>query len=131
MLRTRFPPDRIIDWVDQAILLTNLGPDEEGNNESDKEDNKKGEPRRDKLGRCGIRTATSLIQAFEAAQDSTRKDDTEQVKKVLFDALDTPIGSFIDAMATEPNLLLVYAWHGIKPPSVPISVDLEPASSST
>src|SRR6266496_1095048 len=28
MLRTRFPPDRIIDWVDQAILLTHLGPDE-------------------------------------------------------------------------------------------------------
>ncbi len=26
MLRTRFPPDRIIDWVDQAILLTHLGP---------------------------------------------------------------------------------------------------------
>jgi hypothetical protein len=26
MLYTRLPPDRIIDWVDQAILYTHLGP---------------------------------------------------------------------------------------------------------
>src|SRR6266571_4504770 len=27
MRQTRFPPDRIIDWVDQAILFTHIGPE--------------------------------------------------------------------------------------------------------
>ncbi len=124
MLRTRFPPDRIIDWVDQAILFTYLGPDQEGNKERVGEDDKKRESRKDLLRRCGIRTATSLIQAFEAAQE--RKGDITVVEKALSDALDTHVQSFIDAMATDSNLLLICAWRGITPPSVPISVVAPP-----
>ena len=41
MLSTRFPPDRIIDWVDQAIFFTHLGPDEEEKNK-DGEKNRRG-----------------------------------------------------------------------------------------
>ncbi len=104
MLGTRFPPDRIIDWVDQAILFTYLGPDQEGD--------KKGGKRKDLLRLYGIRTATSLIQAFEAAQD--REDDAKEVEKILSKALRSHVRSFLDAIATEPNLSLICAWQGIE-----------------
>jgi hypothetical protein len=104
MLRTRFPPDQIIDWVDQAILFTHLGPDQEGD--------KKGGKRKDLLRLYGIRTATSLIQAFEAAQD--REDDAREVEKILSKALRGHVRSFLDAIATEPNLSLICAWQGIE-----------------
>ncbi len=104
MLRTRFPPDRIIDWVDQAILFTHLGPDQEGD--------RKGGKRKDLLRLYGIRTATSLIQAFEAAQD--REDDAKEVEKILSKALRSHVRSFLDAIATEPNLSLICAWQGIE-----------------
>jgi len=104
MLRTRFPPDRIIDWVDQAILFTHLGPDQEGD--------RKGGKRKDLLRLYGIRTATSLIQAFEAAQN--RKDDAKEVEKILSKALRSHVRSFLDAIATEPNLSLICAWQGIE-----------------
>ena len=45
-----------------------------------------------------------------------------------FNGMGVPL-QFIDAMATKPNLSLICAWHGIKPPSVPISVVLERALS--
>ena len=101
MLRTRFPPDQIIDWVDQAILFTHLGPDQEGD--------KKGGKRKDLLRLYGIRTATSLIQAFEAAQH--REDDAKEVEKILSKALRGHVRSFLDAIATEPNLSLICAWQ--------------------
>jgi len=104
MLGTRFPPDRIIDWVDQAILFTYLGPDQEGD--------KKGGKRKDLLRLYGIRTATALIQAFEATQD--REDDAKEVEKILSKALRSHVRSFLDAIATEPNLSLICAWQGIE-----------------
>jgi hypothetical protein len=104
MLSTRFPPDRIIDWVDQAILFTHLGPDPEGV--------KEGEKPKNLLRVQGIRTATSLIEAFEAAQIKGR-DDSQEINEILSKALGTQghIRSFLDAIKTEPNLALVGAWR--------------------
>jgi hypothetical protein len=103
MIATRFPPDRIVDWVDQAILYTHLGPPQR---EADKLN---GSSRRESLRLQGIRTATSLIQAFEKAQE--RKEDAQAVTKLLSDASGSHIRSLIDAIQTEPNLELICNWR--------------------
>lgn len=51
MLNTRISSDRIIDWIDQAILYTHLGTE--------------GKSKRNKLHSYGIRTATDLIEICE------------------------------------------------------------------
>jgi hypothetical protein len=103
MIATRFPPDRIIDWVDQAILYTHLGPPQ---SESEKKGD--GSSRREKLRLNGIRTATSLIEAFAKAQ---KRPDRKQVTKLLSDASSSHIQSLIDAIQTEPNLELICNWR--------------------
>jgi hypothetical protein len=100
MLRTRFSPDRIIDWVDQAILFTYLGPDQ-------KED-KEGGSRRDQLRLHGIRTATSLIRAFGEAES---RKDADEVEKILSQSSRSHVRSLLDAIETEPNLTLIMAWR--------------------
>ena len=111
MLSTRFPPDRIIDWVDQAILFTHLGPDEEG---KENKDGEKKQTRRESLRLYGIRTATSLIKAFDEAQAPGRKD-ADEVEKMLSVALRGHVRSFLDAIETEPNLALIRAWRDMPP----------------
>jgi len=111
MIATRFPPDRIIDWVDQAILYTHLGPPQ---GESEKKGD--GSSRREKLRLHGIRTATSLIQAFEKAQ----KRSDREVTKLLSDASRSHIQSLIDAIQTEPNLELIFNWRRMQPCATPI-----------
>ena len=68
MLQTRIPVARILDWVDQAILYLHAGP-AKGNGSA-----------RDStlttLREYGIRTATDLDNAFEAAA----KRDPEQLR---------------------------------------------------
>jgi len=103
MIETRFPPDRIVDWVDQAILYTHLGPPQ------GKADKPNGSSRRESLRLQGIRTATSLIQAFEKAQE--RKEDAQAVTKLLSNASGSHIRSLIDAIQTEPNLELICNWR--------------------
>ena len=100
MLRTRFSPDRIIDWVDQAILFTYLGPEPE--------EGKKGESRRDLLRLHGIRTATSLIRAFGEAES---RKDADEVEKILSESSRSHVRSLLDAILTEPNLALIMAWR--------------------
>src|SRR6266536_5509957 len=95
-LRTRFSPDRIIDWVDQAILFTYLGPDQK-----EQKEDKKGGSRRDLLRLHGIRTATSLIEAFEKAQS---REDGNKVEDILSKASRSHVRSLLDAIRTEPNL---------------------------
>lgn len=107
MISTRFAPDRIIDWVDQAILYTAMGPAQK---EDEKGDNFL---RREQLRLHGVRTATSLIQALQGA--SARKDsDGTPVAKTLSDAARCDIWILVDAMRKESNLALISAWRGIE-----------------
>jgi hypothetical protein len=108
IIGTRFPPDRIIDWVDQAILYTHLGPPQ-----GESEEKGDGSSRRGKLRLHGIRTATSLIQAFEKAQDRGDKEK-EKVIEFLSEASQSHVRSLIDAIQTEPNLELICNWRGIQ-----------------
>jgi hypothetical protein len=58
-LNTRVPPNRLIDWVDQAILYTHLSP---GGDEKDRGIKELEEQRRRELRSLGVRTATSLVE---------------------------------------------------------------------
>jgi hypothetical protein len=106
MISTRFSPDLIIDWVDQAILFTHLGPDQE----KDRKDQGKGSSRRRFLRLQGIFTATSLIQAFKQAQS---RSEADKLKEILNEGLKGQSGTLMDAMKTEPNFDLICAWRGI------------------
>jgi hypothetical protein len=103
MISTRFPPERIIDWVDQAILYTYLGPDQ-------KNDAGQSLSRRELLSRQGIRTATSLIHTFNSSQGKGRTDSAA-VEKILSDASDSHVRSLLDAIGTDSNISLVCAWR--------------------
>jgi hypothetical protein len=63
MLNTRLPPERISDWVDQAILYTHLWADD---NAGDK--GKEEKVRRATLRAHGTRTATALTEACRLPQ---------------------------------------------------------------
>ncbi len=85
MISTRFPQNRIIDWVDQAILFTHLGPDK-------KTGPKKKGLSRDSLRLQGIYTATSLIKAFKNPRSPLHKDvETSGNIRSLIDARDRPL----------------------------------------
>jgi hypothetical protein len=103
LINTRFPPDRLIDWVDQAILYTHLGPDV-----------KKDEPgARAILRSHGIRTASSLIEVYERSE----KHHTTQALEKILDAPSSEgpsrLQSLVDAVQTNPNLALIQTWRGL------------------
>jgi len=91
MLNTRVPADRIIDWVDQAILYTHLGADQAGTK------------RREALRRCGIRTASAYVRAAEAHTAVELKEATKDEVELVSKALET-----------NPNLRLVQRWRMIE-----------------
>jgi hypothetical protein len=101
LLNTRFPPERIIDWADQAILYTQLGPQEQ----------KKGELNaRDRLRLHGIRTATSLLRVSESerreAFDNILTDDNGRSLMPTLKA----------SLATNSNLYLIQRWRSTSDP---------------
>ncbi len=106
MVQTRLPAEQIIDWVDQAILYTNLGPQPEKK--------KDGASPRQRLRAQGIRTATSLQVSYERC---TPGSDREAFEKVLSapdgSAVRSPMRSLVDTLTTNSNLELVRAWKGL------------------
>ena len=105
-LNTRFPPERIIDWMDQAILYTQLGPQGE----------KPEKGTRNKLRLHGIRTATSLLQAL------TKEESRKTVERLLeeeegVNALPTLQSSLI----INANLRLIQRWRDMLMPQGPPS----------
>ncbi|HEV3470994.1 MAG TPA: hypothetical protein VG148_16845, partial [Pyrinomonadaceae bacterium] len=103
MINTRFPPDRIIDWVDQAILYTHLG------HEDDKD-----KSRRALLRAHGIRTASALVEAYNR---SVAHGDRDLFEKILPGEGRSPMRSLVDAVGTNPNLKLIQTWRGLLPHS--------------
>jgi hypothetical protein len=92
MLNTRVPADRIIDWVDQAILYTHLGADAAG------------DQRREALRKCGIRTASAYVKVAEDLHTlGELKDATKEQVELVSKALET-----------NPNLRLVQRWRMIE-----------------
>ena len=97
-INTRFPPERIIDWVDQAILYTQLGAKNKGF--------------RDVLRLHGIRTATSFLEvsaAIKKQQEKSAADDTTSASAMEFDS------SLEAALSANSNLALVQRWRAMSP----------------
>jgi hypothetical protein len=102
LLQTRFPPDRIIDWVDQAILYTHLGLDTKDTPETPS--------RRRLLRQHGIRTASSLVYDYARALEH---HDQPAVEDILPHEGRSEVRSIIDALMTNPNLDLIRQWRGL------------------
>jgi len=121
LLNTRLPPERIIDWTDQAILYTQLGPQEE----------KKGEVNaREKLQMHGIRTATSLLWASAEAR---RQGNHESFDKILTDLEGNSAMPTLEAsLTTNSNLDLIQLWRKTSdaPPRPPVPMQIQPEDST-
>jgi hypothetical protein len=97
LINTRFPPDRIIDWVDQAILYTQLGAKNKD---------------RDELRQHGIRTATSFLEASAA---NRKQKDSLPVESIPPDNAMEFDPSLEATLLTNSNLVLVQRWRGMLP----------------
>ncbi len=95
MLHTQIPAERLIAWIDQAILGSALGP-AQGEAQS---------PLRGKLRTLGIRTATQLLAVYQ---------DKAGGRKEL-ENLATPgsVAGLVTALRTEVNFEAVASWRGI------------------
>jgi hypothetical protein len=105
LLNTRFAPERVIDWVDQAILYTSLGQADAS-------------ARRQSLQKYGIRTATALIEAWRS----------RTLPRVLGDLQRDDVTPLIQAIATNPNIRLVQTWRTLPPFDVADAVPLTVAA---
>jgi hypothetical protein len=95
MLSTKIPPNRMIDWIDQAILLTYLGKQENS---------------RALLEKYGIRTATSL----EAACRATVGVFGKTISELPLEGEDgRRFRVIVASMYYCPNFTLVRNWRGI------------------
>lgn len=106
LLNTRLSPERIIDWVDQAVLYTQLGRPAKGATNV-----------RNVLRSRSIRTATSLLKAAAAADAQGRRAELE---KDLADAGAPGLLRNLEAtLPTNANLALVLHWRGLLHPADP------------
>jgi hypothetical protein len=112
MLSTKFPPDRLIDWTDQAILYTHLGAEDAG---------AKAASSRSILRSYGIRTATGLIEAFRRAD---ARDSGAEFKTIIPGGPPSPIRTLVDSLETVPNLKLIRRWRGLMPPGASSKVSV-------
>jgi hypothetical protein len=104
LVDTRIPAGRVIDWIDQAILLTQLGPDEATNSDPSSA--------RRILARHGIRTASSLLKV---AFDKSPGPDSAAFANVLVDNKERPVlPSLLSAIQTNSNLARILRWRGLE-----------------
>jgi hypothetical protein len=100
-LNTRVPPNRIIDWVDQAILYTHLSP---AGDEKDRAIKQLEEARRRELRSLGVRTATSLVE-LPVRDPATRR--VLEARKLDADSL----ALVQEAIKSNDSFALVRRWR--------------------
>ncbi len=115
VLHTQIPAERLVDWIDQAILYKALGPEAEQDF---------GKTRRGKLRNHGIRTATQLVRVYVNANDNEQLllDRTLDVVHRDHDAEDAQnpgvLWMIVEAIQTEANWDPVAAWRNVERPHV-------------
>lgn len=106
MLNTRIPSERIIDWVDQAILYTQLGS---GNGPGQDDSSRQGgNPDRRLLRNHGIRTASALLEGYRLSE---ARQDLADYEAILPGEGRSRIRSLSDTLCNNPNLVLVQRWR--------------------
>lgn len=107
ILNTRYPVNRLVDWVDQAILYTQLGTIgmKKGSEESVILS------QRNLLRKHGIRTASTLIAANQ--KSAKKPSDTADFLNILNGGTGSQMKSLVDTIYSNPNLYLVLDWNGI------------------
>jgi hypothetical protein len=106
VLHTQIPAERLVDWIDQAILYKALGPEPE-------QDFAK--TRRGKLRNRGIRTATQLVRVYVNSDDAERL----LLDRTLEDAQNLgALRTIVEAIQTEANWDPVAAWRNVERPPV-------------
>ncbi len=105
MINTRFSPERLIDWVDQAILYTHLGPEQAKDEQV---------TYRETLRRYGIRTASALIESYRRSELAGDREELEAILPAEAGRR-SPVRCLIDALLTSPNLKLIQTWRGLRP----------------
>src|SRR4029077_418124 len=125
ILHTRVPAGRLVDWTDQAFLLTHLEPvDRDELNQLRQEDQPavagnaplSGAQARLNLRRVGIRTATDLLKAFSVEQDNGER--AYRLPDGLAPALPPhQLRLLVAVLAAEPGLSPVWNWqrNGVQP----------------
>ncbi|HEY7196366.1 MAG TPA: hypothetical protein VH306_04230 [Gaiellaceae bacterium] len=103
LLRTRIPPERLIDWVDQAILHLHACDSDRG-----------------RLRRFGVRTATDLLDALAYRElDGNGSTFSSEIEGLL--NADQPPGApsvtraIAVALKGERNLTHILAWKSFMP----------------
>jgi hypothetical protein len=107
-LNTKFPPHRIIDWIDQAILLVHLCDDTQGAAAT-------ASLSYQKLKGFGLRTATTFVQAWEIAAED-RPDGNVLFKGFELEFTDMQKHQFsavAGAIRSHPNFPIVLTWRGM------------------
>jgi hypothetical protein len=103
LISTRFPADRIVDWVDEAILLTYLGSSQVSKSEQNSA--------RQLLASHGIRTASALLANSSSTAD---RGQLAAFNEIVVDNAGRPvIPSIITSIQTNTNLGLVLRWRGL------------------
>jgi hypothetical protein len=120
ILHTRVPAGRLVDWTDQAFLLTHLERVDRDELNRLRQPGQPAQPAgqaplsgaqaRLNLRRVGIRTATDLLKAF-----SVEQEDGERVFRVP-DGLEPPLPPnqlrlLVTVLAAEPGLAPVWNWQ--------------------
>jgi hypothetical protein len=123
MLHTRIPVERLVDWIDQALLYLHLG---DTKSQQDTTTNDEGNRRRE-LRALGIRTATDVDILFSPPEqpkkngnEQTNEIDKEQPKKIdnerLIKGLERKLGQpgilnvIYQTLQNDPNFFHVKAW---------------------
>jgi hypothetical protein len=119
ILHTRVPPGRLVDWADQAFLLTHLedaagaGPEADGGGGGTAVG---GEAARRRLRRVGIRTATGLLKAFSDPAPAPACGGAPGRVFALPEGVTPPLPEgqlrlLVKVLAQEPGLNPVWNWQ--------------------
>ncbi|MFN2506714.1 MAG: hypothetical protein ABR540_21290 [Acidimicrobiales bacterium] len=140
VLHSKVPVARLIDWVDQGILYLHLEPV--------KERGQNGKSARSRLRRMGIRSATSLEEAFTLTPGSDEHpfvpaaNDAVLVERLRWVLNDSPddgkpsvTESILKTLGTDTNLKHVRQWkqdwRRSAAPAVAAPVSAAPAVAAT
>jgi hypothetical protein len=113
IVNTRYSADRLIDWVDQAVLYTTLGPQPEdaGLSGADPAKGKEGEAGKSDAGGLrtllrgyGIRTATALVDILD-------DESADGFLASLPEDRKGPVRALGRAVQSHPNFPLLYNWR--------------------